>query len=65
MKITFNDEVSGTIITVGPDKLNLANSPEGAVLTFGGWNLLCFKGVSVQVIPPAVVTPAVIPAPAV
>ena len=55
MKITFNDEALGTSITTTPDKLSLSNSPEGVVLTFGGYILLAFKGVTVQsIVPPLV-----------
>ena len=60
MKITFNDEASGTSITTTPDKLNLGNSPEGVVLTFGGYSLLAFKGVTVQAVVPPVAPPATV-----
>ena len=62
MKITFNDEASGTNITTTPERLNLGNSPDGVVLTFGSYSLLNFKGVTVQAAVPPATTPAASPA---
>ena len=58
MKLTFNDEASGTSITTTPDRLQLGNTPDGVILMFGGFSLLTFKGITVQAIPAAPAAPA-------